>query len=75
MHRGHVSTIRTTFDSILNGWFPGSDFEIADAPEFERYGEDFDRSAAPETSKSGSPFAPKPLTLLRLIQSRSFAMR
>jgi AraC family transcriptional regulator len=41
-HRDHVSTIRRTITSIWNKWLPASGHEIADAPNFERYGEDFD---------------------------------
>jgi AraC family transcriptional regulator len=41
-HGGHVSTLHQTFYSIWNGWLPESGFEAADAPEFERYSEDFD---------------------------------
>jgi len=41
-HRDHVSTIRRTIMTIWNKWLPESDLEVADAPDFERYGEDFD---------------------------------
>ncbi|KVD89839.1 AraC family transcriptional regulator [Burkholderia stagnalis] len=41
-HRGHISTIHQTVYSIWNGWLPNSGFKAADAPEFERYSEDFD---------------------------------
>ena len=46
-HREHVSTIRSTINTIWNKWLPESGHEVADAPNFERYGEDFD-------SKSGT---------------------
>ena len=46
-HREHVSTIRSTINTIWNKWLPKSGHEVADAPNFERYGEDFD-------SKSGT---------------------
>jgi AraC family transcriptional regulator len=46
-HREHVSTIRCTINTIWNKWLPESGHEVADAPNFERYGEDFD-------SKSGT---------------------
>lgn len=41
-HRGHISTIRRTINTIWNRWLPESGREVADAPDFERYGEDFD---------------------------------
>jgi AraC family transcriptional regulator len=41
-HRDHISTIRRTINTIWNKWLPGSGHEVADAPDFERYGEDFD---------------------------------
>lgn len=41
-HRDHISTIRRTVNTIWNKWLPDSGFEAADAPDFERYGEDFD---------------------------------
>ncbi|WP_192244249.1 AraC family transcriptional regulator [Mesorhizobium silamurunense] len=41
-HRDHISTIRRTVNTIWNKWLPASGYEIADAPEFERYGPEFD---------------------------------
>jgi AraC family transcriptional regulator len=41
-HRDHVSTIRRTWNTIFNKWLPESGHRVADAPELERYGEDFD---------------------------------
>lgn len=41
-HSGHISAIRGTMNAIWNGWLPASDYEAADAPGFERYGEAFD---------------------------------
>ncbi|WP_027781951.1 MULTISPECIES: GyrI-like domain-containing protein [Burkholderia] len=41
-HSGHLSTIHQTFHSIWNGWLPTSGFKAAEAPEFERYSEDYD---------------------------------
>jgi AraC family transcriptional regulator len=41
-HRDHVSTIRRTVTTIWNKWLPDSDFDVADAPNFERY-QDFDQ--------------------------------
>jgi AraC family transcriptional regulator len=43
-HREHVSTIRRTVNTIWNRWLPASGFRVADAPNFERYGESFDPS-------------------------------
>jgi AraC family transcriptional regulator len=43
-HRNHVSAIRSTWAAIWNKWFPESGLEVADAPDFERYGESFDPS-------------------------------
>jgi AraC family transcriptional regulator len=39
-HRGHVSTIRSTFEAIWRSWQPYND--ALDAPFFERYGDAFD---------------------------------
>lgn len=41
-HAGHVSTIRRTHNTIWTKWLPQSGHEVADAPHFERYGENFD---------------------------------
>ena len=41
-HADHVSTIRRTWHTVLSGWLPSSGYELVDAPDFERYGEDFD---------------------------------
>ena len=41
-HRNHISAIRRTVNTIWNKWLPESRHEVADAPDFERYGEDFD---------------------------------
>jgi AraC family transcriptional regulator len=41
-HHDHISTIRSSFYTIWNKWLPASGHEIADAPNFERYGETFD---------------------------------
>jgi AraC family transcriptional regulator len=40
-HRDHISTIRSTWTTIWNKWLPESGREVADAPNFELYGEDF----------------------------------
>jgi AraC family transcriptional regulator len=41
-HREHISTMRGTVYTIWNKWLPESGYEIADAPDFERYDEKFD---------------------------------
>ncbi|MGC4052132.1 MAG: AraC family transcriptional regulator [Paludibaculum sp.] len=41
-HRGHVSTIRQTWFTIWNKGLPEAGLQIAEGPEFERYGEEFD---------------------------------
>jgi AraC family transcriptional regulator len=42
LHREHISTIRSTWTTIWNKWLPDSARELVDAPDFERYGEEFD---------------------------------
>ena len=37
----HISTIRSTWNTIWNEWLPNSEYEVADAADFEWYGEDF----------------------------------
>ena len=41
-HRQHISEIRRTWYTIWNKWLPESGIEALDAPDFERYGEEFD---------------------------------
>jgi AraC family transcriptional regulator len=41
-HRDHISTIRRVWHTIFNQWLPQSGCRMAEAPEFERYGEEFD---------------------------------
>jgi AraC family transcriptional regulator len=40
-HREHISAIRGTCYTIWNQWLPASGYEVADAPDFERYDERF----------------------------------
>jgi AraC family transcriptional regulator len=40
-HRDHVSTIRRTINTIWNQWLPASGLKVADAPNFERYDQNF----------------------------------
>ena len=41
-HDEHVSSVRGSFTAIFNDWLPSSGHQVADAPNFERYGETFD---------------------------------
>ncbi len=41
-HSEHISAIRRTVCTIWNKWLPESGHEVADAPNFERFGEAFD---------------------------------
>jgi AraC family transcriptional regulator len=41
-HSDHISTIRRTINTIWNEWLPASRLKAADAPNFERYDENFD---------------------------------
>ncbi len=42
LHPGHVSGIPATWQAIMARWLPKSGLRMANAPNFERYGEDFD---------------------------------
>ncbi len=48
-HRDHISAIRQVWFTILDNWLPESGFHVAEAPEFERYGAEFD----PRTGTGG----------------------
>ncbi|MDA4634384.1 GyrI-like domain-containing protein, partial [Escherichia coli] len=48
-HRDHISTIRSTIMTIWGKWLPESGHALADAPNFERYGPEFD----PRTGNGG----------------------
>ncbi len=41
-HRGHIYSIRRTWQSFTEHWLPQSGLEVADAPDFEPYLNDFD---------------------------------
>jgi AraC family transcriptional regulator len=41
-HGDHISSIRRTINTIWNHWLPASGFKAADAPNFERYDQNFD---------------------------------
>jgi AraC family transcriptional regulator len=47
--REHISTIRRAVNAIWNHWLPASGLKVADAPNFERYDENFD----PATGNGG----------------------
>ena len=40
-HHGHLTQIKLMWQAIFNDWLPASGYEIAQAPDFERYGEAF----------------------------------
>lgn len=40
-HRGHISLIPGTWHAIMDDWLPASGHRLKDAPNFERYAEDF----------------------------------
>ena len=44
-HRGHVSGIHATWHAIMDRWLPESGLRMANAPNFERYAEDFDANS------------------------------
>jgi AraC family transcriptional regulator len=48
-HRDNISTLRRTIGSIWREWLPESKYKTADAPNFERYGPEFD----PRTGNGG----------------------
>ncbi|SDI75736.1 AraC family transcriptional regulator [Paraburkholderia phenazinium] len=62
VHKGHVSTLHQTFYNIFNHWLPASDLAAAEAPEFERYSEDFDPIAGKGTVEVWVPVKDKAST-------------
>jgi AraC family transcriptional regulator len=48
-HHGHVSEIRRTWKTIFGEWIPEDGYEVVNAPQLERYGENFN----PETGMGG----------------------
>jgi len=56
-HRDHISAIRATHYTIWNKWLPESGHEIADAPNFEKYGPDFDPSTGTGLTEIWLPLA------------------
>lgn len=57
---GHISLIRATWNTIWNDWLPTSGYEIADAPDFERYGEEFSSFAGTGGFEIWIPVRPAP---------------
>ena len=49
LHRGHISKIKSTWDSICGRWMLESGYKAADRPLFVVYGPDFD----PQTGNGG----------------------
>ncbi|WP_262405574.1 GyrI-like domain-containing protein [Pseudomonas fluorescens] len=45
-HHGSLDNLNATFQAIWNDWLPQSGEQAAQAPEFERYGKDFDPFAS-----------------------------
>ena len=41
-HRENIATLRRTMGSIWKKWLPQSNYKTANAPDFERYGPEFD---------------------------------
>ena len=41
-HRDHISRIRSTWHTIFTQWLPSCGHQVVDAPDFERYGPEFD---------------------------------
>jgi len=48
-HNDHISRIRSTWHTIFSEWIPNCGYEVVDAPDFERYDENFD----PRTGTGG----------------------
>lgn len=40
-HKGHVATLRQTWDAIWSQWLPTSGYRSANTPDFERYDDRF----------------------------------
>ncbi|QGW78817.1 AraC family transcriptional regulator [Pseudomonas alkylphenolica] len=45
-HHGSLDNLKATFQAIWHDWLPQSGEQVAQAPEFERYGKDFDPFAS-----------------------------
>ncbi|PWB32801.1 AraC family transcriptional regulator [Pseudomonas sp. SDI] len=58
-HHGQVEKIGHTFEKIWKHWYPASGEQAADAPEFERYGGDFDPQSKCGRVEIWVPLMPK----------------
>ena len=58
-HRGHVSTIRETWDAIWNDWLPRSGYVPVDGPEFAVYDDRFDVRTGTGGIEIWSPVQPR----------------
>lgn len=57
-HRGHITTIRGTWNAVFCDWLPASGHQVADAPSFERYDERFDARTGDGELEIWLPLAP-----------------
>jgi AraC family transcriptional regulator len=58
-HRGHISEIRRTWSTIWSQWLPDSKFDPVNAPDFERYDENFDSATGMGGLEIWVPIKPK----------------
>ena len=58
-HPAHVSMLRRTHYTIWNRWLPASGLSMADAPNFERYGEAFDAMTGSGPIEVWMPVGPR----------------
>ena len=42
LHRDHISKIKSTWDAIFGGWITASGYKVANGPQFEVLGPEFD---------------------------------
>ena len=57
-HHGHLSGLSETFERIWQDWLPLSGFKAADAPEFERYAQDYDAQSSAGVVEIWLPLKP-----------------
>lgn len=58
-HHGSLDNLKTTFQAIWSQWLPASGEQAAPAPEFERYGKDFDPFDSHSVMEIWLPLAPR----------------
>lgn len=58
-HRGSLDNLKATFQSIWNDWLPYSGERPAQAPEFERYGKDFNPDDSNSVLEIWLPLEPR----------------